>query len=373
VKKIAVIHFHPLELYPPVMNFIRFFEDGAMQGNMVVYTMYPQKTMPLFASGKVTVRIRRYANAAESKTAWQKLWRYTNFYIGVLFHLLLTRPSKLLYFETISSFPAIVYKRIFPSTGLFAHYHEYTSPEEMGSDGMLLTRWFYKLERRLYPKMDWVSHTNALRMQNFIADIAPVEIAHPHILPNYPPRSWYVQRDGDIRRPVRIVYVGALGLGSMYVKEFAEWVIGRKGEVTWDIYTLNVSEEAKEYLASLGTELIQLKGACDYYWLPQVLKNYDVGVVLYKGIIPNHVIAVSNKVFEYLACGLDVWYSKNMIGTDPYVSKGVFPKVLSVDFSALSQFRLEDALSRVDTSFQASQYYSEKALSPLFEALAHRS
>jgi hypothetical protein len=371
VKKIAVIHFHPLELYPPVMNYIRYIEARAIHERMVVYTICPKEEMPLFVSHQDHIQIRRYADPGASKTSLQKLWRYINFYIGVLYHLLAVKPSKILYFETISSFPALVYKMVFKTTELYVHYHEYTSPQEMGTNGMLLTRWFHKLERKVYPKLKWISHTNSIRMQKFIADNEGTYIANPHILPNYPPKSWHVQRNSEIERPVRIIYIGALGMESMYVKEFAEWVISRKGEVIWDIYTMNVSKDAKQYLLSLDTELIKFKGACNYYELPQILKNYDVGVVLYKGIIPNHVHAVSNKVFEYLACGLDVWYSQNMTGTDPYRTKDVFPKVLSVDFTALDQFEFEKALGRTGLLFQPSRYYSEEALYPLVSELEY--
>jgi hypothetical protein len=37
---------------------------------------------------------------------------------------------------------------------------------------------------------------------------------------------------------------------------------------------------------------------------------------LYKGHIPNYIYNVPNKVYEYLACGLQVWYSKDLLTTE---------------------------------------------------------
>lgn len=54
----------------------------------------------------------------------------------------------------------------------------------------------------------------------------------------------------------------------------------------------------------------------DYYELPKELIKYDIGLVLYKGHIPNYIYNVPNKVYEYLACGLQVWYSKDLLTTD---------------------------------------------------------
>ena len=45
------------------------------------------------------------------------------------------------------------------------------------------------------------------------------------------------------------------------------------------------------------------------------MADYHIGLTLYNGHIPNFVYNVPNKVFEYLACGLDVWYSKDLIST----------------------------------------------------------
>ena len=193
---------------------------------------------------------------------------------------------------------------------------------------------------------------------------------HPYILPNYPPRSWIRTETREIRRPVRIVYVGSLGMESMYLREFAEWVIGQQGKVIWDIYALHLSADIKDYLLGVYPALIRFKGACYYYDLPSLLPEYDIGVVLYKGIMPNHIYAVSNKVFEYAACGLDTWYAQEMVGTHPYdTPPDIYPRILRVDFSASGGPDLESVLDRTGLEFRPSSYFCEEALVPLMEKI----
>jgi hypothetical protein len=156
----------------------------------------------------------------------------------------------------------------------------------------------------------------------------------------------------------------------MYVKEFAHWVISRNGEVSWDIYALHVPGTTREYLETTNPEWIRFRGACYYYDLPDLLKDYDVGVVLYKGMMPNHIYAVSNKVLEYAACGLDVWYAREMLGTYPYdTPPTVYPKILPMDLTTMDTFDPDAALDRGGKHFSPAPYCCEEALKPLVTAI----
>jgi len=368
-KRIAIIHFQPPELYPPVMNVIRVLGQQLPEAEIVLYTTACRKKIPAFIPPG-GVRIRRSFPPQEVSGGLRKTASYFWFYLSILASLVRRRPEKVIYFETISSFPALVYKWLFPGrTGLFVHYHEYGSNEEIRR-GMKLNHYFHLLEMRSYGKVQWLSHTNQQRMERFLAEHGNVRPACAHILPNYPPRSWCrgeARTPGD---PLKIVYVGALGMDSMYIKEFAEWVLRQNGRVIWDIYTNNMSEAARAFFQTTDPHLIRLKNACDYYELPVILPDYEVGIVFYKGVIPNHVYAVSNKVFEYLACGLDVWYSDKMKGTDPLKTQGVFPKVISVNFERLDAFSLNEATSRTGLVFHPVCYSCEDVLTPFVKELS---
>jgi hypothetical protein len=156
----------------------------------------------------------------------------------------------------------------------------------------------------------------------------------------------------------------------MYVQAFADWVISRKGQVIWDIYALHVPDETRKYLQTVHPEWIRFRGACYYYDLPELLKDYDVGVVIYKGLIPNYVYNAPNKVMEYAACGLDVWYARELIGTHPYdTPETVYPRIIRLDFTNMAAFDMDAALDRSGKHFSPAPYNCEEALQPLLTAI----
>jgi hypothetical protein len=81
----------------------------------------------------------------------------------------------------------------------------------------------------------------------------------------------------------------------------------------------------------------------DYYQLPMELVKFDVGLVLYKGTIPNHVYSVPNKVYEYLNCGLDVIIDQNIITT---ISLGI-EQIHTVDYTTLDLESIKKNISTV--------------------------
>ncbi|HEY4207255.1 MAG TPA: glycosyltransferase [Puia sp.] len=368
MRKLAIIHFNPVEMYPPVMNWINYVAERADKDWEVrVYTTHSLRMEKEFtARGIKIIRV----GAIPQSSAVRRYTTYFKFYTGVTRRLVAWQPDTLLYFETISSFPALWYKRwIRPSSRVMIHYHEYMSPGEYLS-GMVLNRWFHGWEQKMYPRASWISQTNEERLAKFEQDNAGINFSEMHVMPNFPPASWTMTSPKVVERPLRIVYAGSLSQEAMYAREFAEWVLAQKGKVIWDIYAVNISSGTKAYLEGLDKALVRFKGACDYFDLPAVLSGYDVGVVLYKGIIPNHVIAVSNKVFEYLARGLDVWYSQEMTGTYPYDTDGVYPKVLRIDCRRLDSFDMGKALDRGGLCFRAPAYYAEPVYERLYEKIA---
>lgn len=372
MRKLVILHFNPLELYPPVMNLIRYLAQtlGADTG-ITVYTRHTEEDLPEFrVEGTASVRIIRRGIQRAGQSTAKRLLGYSRYHAKASLDLLFRRPDTVLVIETLSFLPAYVYKRWGGRrSALLIHYHEYISVSEYQA-GMKLQRLMHDLECRLYPVTAWVSHTNEERMRRFLGDIAPIRIPHTAILPNYPPQSWIVREPRPHDRPLRVIYVGSVDLDTMYVGEFARWVISRNGEVTWDIYALHVPGATREYLETVNPEWVRFRGACYYYDLPKLFSNYDVGVVLYKGVMPNHIYAVSNKVLEYAACGLDVWYAREMVGTYPYdTPHTVYPKILPLDLSNMDTFDLDAALDRSGKHFSPAPYNSEEALQPLAAAI----
>lgn len=370
MNKIIILHFNPIELYPPVQNVIQYAASHWTGKKIFILTTRAGK-LPFeqFNTDASHISIIRLGQSGPTMSAIKRYTGYIKFYLGTLWFLFIKRPSKVLYYETLSSYPVYLYKKwINPKAGIFIHYHEYSSPVEY-QQGMKLIRYFHRMEKWLYPRASWVSHTNEMRMQRFEKDIAPAVVNAKNIFPNYPPIGWLRPARKQTGSPVKFVYVGALSLHTMYTKEFADWVLKQQGAVTWDIYTANIKTDAREYFTNMSTPLITLHEGIQYQDLPDVLAKYDVGVILYTGHIDNYIYNAPNKLFEYMTCGLDVWFPDVMKGSLPYVTKDIYPKVIAMDFTKLNQVNLTVLANHDDLEYRQPGYFCENLLESLGKQL----
>jgi hypothetical protein len=106
-----------------------------------------------------------------------------------------------------------------------------------------------------------------------------------------------------------------------------------------------------------------------YYEIPNVLGRYQIGLVLHKGDTLNYVHNAPNKLFEYLSCGLDVWFPREMRGIYPYARTDVLPKVIKTDFAKMNGFDLERAMDKNGLSWGPFEYCYEDVLPELKRAL----
>jgi len=367
MKKIAIVHFSPVERYPPAVNWLNFLgaqEPG--QWDVRVFTTRPDvRVNRYFTSPAKFVRLERLAMVNKEQKSFLRYWNYLLFYTRTLVNMIFWRPDIVLYYESLSALPALLYVKYFNRRAeLFVHYHEYTSEREY-NEGIPMNKWPHKLERRSYPKFRWISHTNEDRMRMFLEENGNVRQEQTFILPNYPPRSWKGDKPDAGGGVLKFVHVGAVDLTTMYTVEFAEWINGLDGIAQWDIYSSNITTEAKEYLASLGSGHIRFMGSVEYDALPGILRGYDIGVIIYKGVTLNHRFSVPNKLFEYLACDLDIWLSGELDSSLPLATIGTYPKVTVLDYKKLDRVSLQEATDRNGLRYAGSAYYAEEVLQQL--------
>lgn len=369
-RPVVIIHFQPLELYPPIMNLIRYVEkyhDGSKVE--IITSKKPDNAAGEFNHQTKSLRIRRFGKANQQPFFLWRVLNYFIFYLSAFCRLIVSRPSKIMYYETLSAYPVYLYRKyINRQVQVYIHYHEYTSKQEYAG-GMKLARFFHRRELYLYNLAQWISHTNADRLALFIEDENLKPGTQFHVLPNYPPRSWQRNSHLHFQYPVKIIYTGALSMDTMFTRQFAEWVIAQEGRVSWHIYSGNISPDAKSFFQALNTEHISLKKGVDYYSLPAILEQYQVGIILYNGHIPNYRINAPNKLFEYHACGLDVWSPEEVTGCRPYYTNDSYPKVLPVKFQHLDTFNMQDALRKEGLRFQPSIYFCEDEYQVICEQL----
>lgn len=372
-SKLAIFHFNPIELYPPVLNLLNYLPSYIDYYDKIkVFTFAPKKKIEKYIALESSIEILRVGRF--SKMRLLRIVQYTRYYLLSILYLIIWRPPIVLYYESLSGLPVLFYKTfVNKKCRIFVHYHEYTSPQEY-KNGMMLNNWIHKWEYKLYPKFEWISHTNKSRVEFFSADNASAGLSALFELPNYPPAKWNdLDRVRVYNDPIlKVVYVGALSLETMYTREFTEWIIQQEGKVEWDIYSNNLSSGINEYFEQVNSRYIRLRGHLNYFDLPHILKQYQVGVILYRGHILNYVYNAPNKLFEYYNNGLDVWFPITMKGSLAYVQKNCYPKVIALDFNNLQQIKLEDLKNREGLKYKPSSYYCEKEYDKLINNIFGR-
>ena len=141
------------------------------------------------------------------------------------------------------------------------------------------------------------------------------------------------------------------------------------GRVTLDVYSFHIDERIRDFVEGLNCKDIALKGPVSYQDVPKVLSGYHVGLILYKSVSENVIYSEPNKLFEYLVCGLDVWYPEEMFGTREYNSPEYWPKVIALDFSKLEQINLEELVRRKNGYRRDIEFTCEAASRELVQLL----
>src|SRR5882757_11042076 len=137
-------------MYPPVLNWLNYLSaQPASTIEVRVYTMALPGAEGWFIPASPNIRIIR-AGTFGVKRSWARYLGYLFYYLRTLLGLIRRKPDSILYYETISSLPALVYKKyINRRCHLLIHYHEYTSVKEY-EQGMSLARYLHRMEKKMY-------------------------------------------------------------------------------------------------------------------------------------------------------------------------------------------------------------------------------
>ncbi|MCF1190799.1 hypothetical protein LRR18_04310 [Mangrovimonas sp. AS39] len=365
MKKIAIVHYLPLEFYPPITNLLEIASKRDLK--FKVWSTHNNKKRKVFGNTDNVNIVRNYFPSVKEK-GWIRLFKYFYFNLKCLMGLVFYSPDKVLYFESYSVWPVYWYLKIcFKKPEIFIHYHEYCS-KDWYKNGMKLVNFYHKYElETLYNLATWISQTNLDRVKLFLKDHPNIEPSKVKALPNYPPQKWsgFKRMKTSDKLPIKVVYVGAISLKDTYIKEFCEWVVKQEGRVIFDIYSYNLHQNTLEYLKGVESNYINFfEHGIEYDQIPEIINGYHVGVILYKATTINYKYNAPNKLFEYLAVGLNVWYPKVMMGIHPFGSS----KVISLDFANLGGFQYEKEIE-LEGKKDSQIYVAEEALNPLINEL----
>jgi hypothetical protein len=356
----------PLEYYPPVTNFLNVISKHAFF--VKVWTTHNTKKRLTYHNEKLKT-INRVPFPKQSDKVLKRLFKYFCFNVSCFIELVKYKPEAIMYYESYSVYPVFLYMIFFgKATNLYIHYHEYEDQENY-RNGMKLVKYYHKLEKKfLYQKATWISQTNKDRINMFALDHPKLPSGILKVIPNYPPKDWL--RDTNLKKPdghtvIKTVYVGSLSLKDTFIKEYCDWIAAQNGKVHFHIYAYNLHDDTKAYLESLNSDYIVFypKGV-EYNQLPGLLSNYDIGLILYKAMTNNYKFNAPNKLFEYLVCGLQIFYPHLMLGIAPYQSDSV----IALNFDDLPHFEVLK-IYVIGKTNSTIAYTSESAFAPLIAKL----
>jgi hypothetical protein len=241
---------------------------------------------------------------------------------------------------------------------------------------MRLVSFYHWFERKiLYRKAEWISQTNADRVRMFGEDHPRLNRSKLHVLPNLPPASWRKRKEltwlSHPQDTLRLLYVGSVSLHDTFIAELVEWLRRQPdGQFSLDVYSTNCDAAAEDFLnRSAGPNLRYHDEGIAYDKLPDVLPQYHVGLIMYRGNTRNYIYNETNKLFEYLACGLDVWYPKQMLGIKPHARTDIAPRIIELDFERLQDIQMAELRERSGLKFQPFDRRCEDVLSELKGAM----
>ena len=95
MKKIFILHFNPIELYPPVQNVIEYAASHWTGKKVYIFTTTAGK-LPFapFTSNASHIEIIRLGQSGPSLSAFKRYSGYLQFYLGVIWQFMIKRPSK---------------------------------------------------------------------------------------------------------------------------------------------------------------------------------------------------------------------------------------------------------------------------------------
>ena len=290
---------------------------------------------------------------------------YLQFAIIGFWKILKFKPKAILIYESYSVLPVFLYSILFHKVNILIHYHEFVSKAEMQSASWY-SKFLFFLERRLISKAIWVSQTNIDRKRKFQELFPGLNENQLRVFPNYPSNNWVEtakNRKTESSEIVKFVHVGSLGIETTYISEFIEWIQMQNGRATLTVVSQNIENFVLELIDK--NQWVTLIENVPYQELPNLISEQQIGVVLYKGHIPNFVYNLPNKVNEYLACGLNVWYSDVLISTQKFAAETPQYPLYSVDFSK-GENLVAPKYCSVPFEFK---HWHEEAVQPLIDSI----
>jgi hypothetical protein len=367
----AYVHILPLEYYPPARNSLTVLKRRTGWEVKAWSSDNRKGLLPWTHPG---VEVRRPRHSSPKSSTILRMVQYLGWHLRTAVDLSKWKPDVVMSVEPHSGFAVWLYFTIFRGKArLFIHHHEYYAREDFEGTGMRLLKRLGGLERRdLFPRAEWVSQTNANRLEMLREWNPQVQEGAAAIFPNYPPVEWFRnavkqrERQEASAGPLRLVYVGSASFRDTFIREVVEWVAEFPDSMSLHVCGHNIHGDVWAWLEEMAYGNVTLdRGGVDYEGLPELLSSFDVGLVLYKGNTLNFVYNVPNKAIEYLVCGLEVWYPGEMEGMRIFHRENGSRKLREMNFGRLPS----NIPERLSADGMPLEWTCERAMEPLIEKI----
>jgi hypothetical protein len=368
--RIACIHVLPLEYYPPAMTMLATMA-GRPGWKVRAWTTHNSRGQKPWHPANVDVE--RLSQSSTAAPLPLRAAGYAAWHLRTAREISRWKPDVIISVEPHSALATWIYYKAFNGTApLFIHHHEYYAPEDFAAPGMRLLRATRRLEREdLFRRAVWISQTNEHRLRLLYKTNPSVRENVGRVFPNFPPQSWIDRARSGFSRPAdpraHFLYLGSASLEDTFIGDAAAWVAKNPDACTLTITGNNVARSVWQYVEALNAPNITLhKNGWAYDEIPERLRDFDAGLVLYKGNTQNFIYNVPNKVIEYLAGGLEVWYPREMIATGDFARAHPGLRMSEMDFTRLPSTVPTVRQVRVHDPFP---FTAESAIAPLLAAI----
>ncbi|WP_309400636.1 hypothetical protein [Cerasicoccus maritimus] len=367
--KIGYVHILPIEYYPPAVNTIRHLASRE-DVELTVWSSANDKERPEFTCSRVEIQRPRYV--IPSNNAAKRLLDSITWNWACARGLKRAKVDAVIYIEPHSALAIWMYYHLLGGQArLFIHHHEYYAPGDYDRPGMRLVKWAHAAERKaLFNRAEWISQTNDNRLQFFQKDNPAIDGEKLHSWPNFPPISWRIKRSNHPQnKRLKLLYLGSASFHDTYIREVAEWAAHFPEQLSLTISGFNVDQAVWDWLDKRNfSNVITNPQGWDYEALPEQLSKYDIGLILYKGNTTNFIYNAPNKLFEYWAAGLEVWFPKEMIQISEMKANRPDLPLVELDYTRLGPEITHFKLKAQKVNFP-TDYSCEQATSPLISKL----
>ncbi len=375
MKRALVVVYSHVEFYPPTLNAIEVLSDK--YDEVIVLHRDTKESKYDFANNVIVFKSGEFIkiNETQSKSYWWKLNSFLTFCKSFFRLIKIFKPDLILIYDPI---PLLSYKliKIFKNVKSKVWYHNHDLLTKNNVNRFSIS-WFAMLNEKSYiNNVDVFSLPSLLRMRYF-------NLKNISLLPNYPSLKLIsqikeIKNSKKTSDKLKIIYQGVISEGhgieeiiiaASHIQEIEFSIVG----IYDNNYLVKINKLINTYNVSSRVKIHPFFD--NYKSLLKFTTEHDVGIGLYmnNNEMNKTMGTASNKIFEYIACGLVV-----LLNDTPFY-RDLFKSNDCVFFTDINQNSINKSLELIllnkgnlnscsDGSFE-KDFYFEKQFIPILDSL----